>query len=219
MPNAGDSSTASLGPGWVSQSELSRALNTSRQTVGKMLKRHVISGAAVTGAGREMRINVEMAKKQIRARRDVGQAMSNGAKTKVAPSRPRRLPPRPDVDDDTLPDAGTDLDEAIKREKLIEIQNRNRRTADEEAIRSGRYSEAAATSAAMTRMAADMLRILDGALSDLAADVAARHKANARDEVHAMRKAFTSARTRMAADAAKAAAAVPKFMPPPAAED
>lgn len=202
---------------WATQAELARILGMSRQNLGKLLKRRIIGGKAITGEGRGLRIDVDLARRQVRSRRDVGQAITNGAKTRLGPAASR---PPPDEEDETT-DAGTDLDEAIKREKLIEIQGRNRKAAEDEAARSGRYTDATATSAAMTRMAAAMLSVMDGVLSDLAADAAARHQSNGRDELHAMRKAFISARTRMAADAAKAAAAVPRLVPSsaPAAED
>ena len=193
----------------ATQAEFARITNSSRQTVGKWLRRKLISGDAVVGEGRALRIDVDRAKRQLRSRRDVGQAMSNGLKTKLAARH------RGDTDDDEAADVGTDIDDAIKREKLIEIQGRNRKTAEDEAARSGRYVLASTARAKACLAAAELLRIFEGALPELAGDVAARHQCEGREELLAMRQVFARYRIRMAEAAKRTANSLPALVDDP----
>ena len=205
-----------LSPELVTQAEFARIIDAKRQTVGKMIKRRIINGTALIGAGRDLRIDVEKAKRQINARRDVGQALGNGAKTRLTPGRAVARQPDPaPADDQDADDLGTGIDEAIKREKLIEIQGRNRKTAEDEAARSGRYVLASSARAQARLAAAELLRIFEGALPELAGDVAARHQSEGREELLALRQVFARYRARMAETAKKTAEALPALVDEP----
>jgi len=100
---------------------------------------------------------------------------------------------------DKTPSEG--LDELIRWARLEAIQRENRRKAEEEAARAGRYVLAETTSAAMARLAGDMMTVFEGALVELADGQAAEFKNPRRDVLYRLKKDFRAVRERLAASA------------------
>lgn len=72
----------------VTQADFARRSGVTRACVAVWIKRGLIHGAAVTGKGRDTRIMVKLAQKQLRANRDPAQALGNGAKTRIGAVQP-----------------------------------------------------------------------------------------------------------------------------------
>lgn len=105
--------------------------------------------------------------------------------------------------------ASDGLDDRIRKARLEGIERDNRKKAEEEAARAGRYVLATDTKAEMTRLAREMLTVFDGALADLAAAVAAKFSLPPRDVVHLLRTEFRAVRARAATMAASRAGEIP----------
>ena len=74
----------------------------------------------------------------------------------------------------------------------------------------------ASSARAQARLAAaELLRIFEGALPELAGDVAARHQSEGREELLALRQVFARYRARMAETAKKTAEALPALVDEP----
>lgn len=111
------------------------------------------------------------------------------------------------------PPSGADrLDDLIRKAKLEQIERANRKEAEDEAARAGRYVLADATRAEMTRLAREMLTVFDGAVADLAAALAARFGLPQRDVVHLMRTEMRPVRARAAEAAVKRAGVQPEVI-------
>jgi hypothetical protein len=188
----------------LTKGEFATAIGVSAARVSQMISEGKISGPALVGEGRAQRIDVELAKSQIRARRDVGQALGNGLDTRLdplplsSPSQGGAAAPAPPA-----PDPITD---ELKAERLISMRLRNTQARREEAIEAGRYVRADQAAASTSRAALTVLNTFEGALADTAQALAAKFNLPARDVLHELRAQFRSARGR-AADALRQAAA------------
>jgi hypothetical protein len=78
----------------VSKGEFARMINVSPGRVAQYITGGKLSGSALVGAGRQQRVDVEIAKEQLRERLDAGQMQGNGRNN--AAFRP---------ESDALPDA------------------------------------------------------------------------------------------------------------------
>lgn len=92
-----------------------------------------------------------------------------------------------------------DLDEQIKRERLDQVRRLNRKAAEEEAARAGSLTDTEAAARQMGRLAAQLVTVFEGALSDFANALASKFEVPSRDALHVlrleMRKVRTSAAT------------------------
>jgi hypothetical protein len=101
------------------------------------------------------------------------------------------------------------LAEQFKREKLECLQRANRKQAEEEAARAGRYVEAQSSRAEMAKIAAQVITIFEGALPEIAATMAAKFAQPQRDVLHLLRQEIRAIRGRMASNFSNSAAALP----------
>jgi hypothetical protein len=171
----------------VSKGEFAAQTNVTPTRVGQWIREGKISGEAIVGEGRFARINVDVAMRQLNQRRDPSQAVGNGLDT--------RLTPLPSEPVDTVADA-------LKNERLRALQFQNARAAEEAFARRGEYVRADATAAAMTRVAAKMLQVFEGAVTDIAGTIAAKHGLDRHAVLHEARQLLRTVRAK-AADAAR----------------
>lgn len=199
----------------VTKGEFAKLCNVSPGRVTQWIAERKISGKAIVGEGRSARIRVDLAQRQLRLRRDVGQAHGNGAATKLKQAAPAPGPsPTPDLDSALrYPDPSDEVDAAIKRARLEAIERNNRTAAAEEAASQGRYTETAAARAEMGRIAGQVIRTFEGAIPDIATALAASFKLDARDVTHRLQEQFRKVREKAAEKAAQAAAAQPALLP------
>ena len=179
----------------LSKGEFAAEIGVSPGRVSQMIAEGKIGPEALAGSGRTARIRVEIAKHQIAVRRDPGQALGNGLGTRV--DSPVLTAPE-NLDDaagmrmaaDVPTMGGDSFDAQFKREKLAEIQRRNRKAAEEEAERRGRFIEAVDARTQMTRVASAMLSSFEGSLQTMATAIASKYGMPQRDVLHLLRSEF-----------------------------
>lgn len=196
--------------GTLSKGDFARATNVTPGRVSQWIAERKIHGDALVGEGRHQRVHVETAKAQLRAQLDIGQRLGNGIDTRLAPAAPAEPIAAPPAQA-PLPLADP-IEEQIKRARLESIARDNRRKAEEEAARAGRYVDAEAARQQLGRQAGQMLAIFEGSLAELATSVAAQFKLPQRDVLHLLRGEFRTVRARIAALLAQRAAEVPPLL-------
>ena len=179
----------------MTKGDFAKHIGVSAARVSQYLTEGKIGSDALVGEGRSARIRVAVALGQIRERRDVSQALGNGLFTRLdGPAAPASAPvesaapaPRPDS-----------IEEQIKREKLRASQMANRKAAEEEEERKGRYTETVAVRAQMARLAASMMQTMEAGLSDMATALAGQFGLPQRDVEHALQMGFRKIRDKAA---------------------
>lgn len=167
-------------------------IGVSAGRISQMISEGKIGEDALVGEGRSAKIRVDLARRQIGARRDISQALGNGLMTRVE-AGPVEGPASP-----TAPARPDSIEEQIKREKLRSSQLANRKSAEEEEARKGRFTETAEVRQEMGRLAASMLQAFEGSLAEMAADIAGQFGVPARDVEHTLRTRFRAVRTDLA---------------------
>jgi hypothetical protein len=179
--------------------------NVTPSRVSQWIADGKIDGAALVGEGRNAQIAVAIADQQLRDRLDLSQRLGNGLSTRLTP--------------DADPDGSSSnvirfdpIEEQLKREKLEAVQRENRKRAEEEAARTGRYVLAQAASAQMAKIAGWTWTVVDGALPEIASAIASKFSLPQRDALHLLRNEIRSMRQRAAATARAAAAEMPALV-------
>lgn len=189
----------------VSKGDFAKLCNVSPGRVTQWITEGKISGEAIVGEGRSAKINAEIARQQVGLRRDIGQATGNGLKTRIKPGSAKR-------DDPAKQDLTDEINEEIRRQKLESMRRANRREAEEELARQGRYVEAASARREMARIAEELVRVFEGALPEFATAIAGEFKIEQRDVLHLLRDQFRKVRSKAAGKAKQAAAEKPSFV-------
>lgn len=166
----------------VSKSRFAEICNVVPGRVTQWISEGKIGKEALVGEGRSAKIIVAVAQRQLRSRIDSGQAFGNGLNTKLSRPEPSRPPRSSEPADDPDADESQDpLDQQIKRERLEALQRTNRIAAAEEAAKQGFYTAAADARRQMTAVAAQVLRVFEGAIPEMADKLAAQFKIEERD--------------------------------------
>lgn len=182
----------------LSKSEFARAINVTPGRVSQMIAEGKIGPEALEGEGRRAKIRVEVAKRLIAERTDIGQRFGNGIGTLLGPAN-TDVPHEPPAQREATPREASDpVAEAIKAERLRALQLANARAAEDRLAERGRYVRADQTKAAMTKMAAAILTVFEGGLADLASAIAAEHGLPHRDVLHRLRTEFREVRAKAA---------------------
>lgn len=195
----------------LSKSEFARHCNVDKSRVSHWIGDGKIFGDAIVGEGRSAKIRVEVAKAQLRRNLDIDQRHGNGLSTRLDPG----LPLIPPVAHAPAPPPLLPVDpveEKIKQERLEALQRQNRKAAEEEAARAGRYVLADEMERQVGRATQDMLTAFEGAFSDFATALNARFKIPHRDALHEIRTEFRKIRERRSATLQSAAAALPAMI-------
>lgn len=187
----------------VSKGEFAALIGVTPGRVSQMLKEGAIGPDALEGAGRMAKIRVAVAKAHLRDRLDISQRLGNGLSTRLEDdgpamavgatghTAPAGLEDAPEID------AGKNSVEAqIKREKLREVQYRNRKAAEDEAVRKGTLLPADEARAMAAGVTAKTMQLFEGAAADIASAVAAKFQVPQRDVLHLLRAEFRRVRER-----------------------
>lgn len=196
----------------VTKGEFANILNVSPGRVSQYIAEGKISGDALVGAGRRSKINVAVAREQLRRHLDIGQMLGNGLETQLTgqeqPAEPTfdqapRLDPESKPD---LPDPRVQtIEDKLKQERLFQEQIRSRKAAEDEEARKGRFTPTEEVRASNTRIAVQMIQTFEGALPTMAAKIASKFELPVRDVLHELRSEFMEMRSR-AAEASRAKA-------------
>lgn len=191
----------------VTKGDFARLINVSPGRVSQMIAEGKIGPEALDGAGRSARIRVDVAKRQISARTDVGQRFGNGISTQLDLQIPQQSP----THDEPLQPAWDPTTEALKQERLRSLRMANARVAEQRLAEQGRYVRTEQAQAAMTKMAASIVTIIESGLADLAAAISAANGLVQRDVLHQLRTEFRVVRLKAAEAARKDLAALPRL--------
>ncbi|MBR1150103.1 hypothetical protein [Bradyrhizobium sp. JYMT SZCCT0428] len=207
----------------VSKAAFARLKNVSAARVSQWISGGKINGAALVGEGRNAQIDVTIADQQLRERLDIGQRVGNGLATRLgdtpeaSPEMPLAVAP-PAAPAAAAP-ATDKFEEAFKRERLEALQRENRKRAEEEAARAGRYVDAQAASAQMAKIAGKTMTMIDGSLPEIASALAAKFSLPQRDVLHALRAEFRGLRQQAADSLRTEAAGLPAIVETELASD
>lgn len=197
----------------VSAAEFARLRGVHRSQVTRYVKDGKISGEALVPSGRGVKIRVRLAMAQLRERLDIGQQIGNGidARTSLGPDEGRewagRAPARSEgplfagageasmsreepVSRDELVSRDPSIEEQIKRERLRTAQFANRKAAEEEEARKGRFMETDAAQSRMTGLVSQTLQAFEGGLADMATAIGERFEIPQRDVLHVLKGEF-----------------------------
>lgn len=202
----------------MSKGDFARHINVSPGRVSQYLSAGIIGHDALDGEGRAARIIVPKAIEQIRAKRDIGQALGNGLSTRLDLDEPDEA-----ADAGVLLPAGVgrpsddgpikaNIDDELKRQRLEAERRRNRIAAQEEALRSGRLIDAGQVRAEMTKLAQAIDDENAGMLADFATAVAAEYHMPQRDVLHLLRRIRNEKKASAAERARRRAGSVPEFV-------
>ncbi len=167
----------------VTKSEFAGLIGVSRGRVSQMLAARQIDGDAIVGEGRSARINVEVARRQLDARLDLGQRLGANGRARL------------DAESSDPTDA------AIKRQRLAQLELANEKARAEAAASSGRYVEADGARQEMGKIAGRLLASFEGGLPELASALAGHFQLPQRDVLHVLRTAWRGLRARLAGEA------------------
>ncbi len=201
----------------VSKAEFARLRNVSRGRVSQWIGEEKISGEALVGKGRDAKIRVAVAVAQLRRRLDVSQSTGlNGLDTDLsapassAPEPVSSEPPAASPAPLPSPPAEETIEDQIKRERLESLQRQNRKLAEEEAARAGRYVLAEDMTRELGRVLMRQVAWFEGSLTELATAISAKFAIPQRDVLHLLRTEFRSCRERATAAMQTEAQAMPR---------
>lgn len=175
----------------VTKGEFAAMINVSPGRVSQYLAEGKITAAAVHGSGQRAKIDPVRAKADLRLTLDVSQRLGNGIETRLD-SDPIVAPaPQSSY---TQPPQQVGIDYEIKQQKLEQARRANRNAAIEDAKARGQLMETSEAQSNMNRVAAAMLEIFEGGLTDIAMAVAAEFKLPQRDVKHFVHREFRKVR-------------------------
>lgn len=194
----------------VSKGEFSKLCNVTPGRVSQWISEGKITGDALVGEGRNAKVRVVLALAQLKLRLDISQRFGNGLSTNLnnpvaAPAQATVTPPlqvaAPVSADVPLfqpaaprPPVADPVEEKIKRERLEQIARANRKAAEEEEARAGRFVETASSQKQMGNIAAAMLQVFEGGLAEIAQAISARFAVPQRDVLHLLHGEFRKVR-------------------------
>lgn len=196
----------------VSKGKFAELKNVSPGRVSQWIAEGKIGADALVGDGRKARIRVSIANEHLRRKLDAIQSAANGLDTKLAAVA------GPVSGDTTVMPAGArapDIDpieEQIKRERLEGIRRDNRKKAEDEGARAGRYVSTDDVRQQMGRVVSEMENAFEGELGAFASAIAAEYQLSQRDVLHLLRAQRRASRERTSAAYRQAAEKLPELV-------
>lgn len=222
-----DAPIAAVEPEVVSKSQFARLSNVTPGRVSQWLTEKKIHSDAIVGEGRDAKINVERARAQLNLSLDISQRMGNGLSTRLqgpALASPPIAEPQPVTDPfpsaqvlpfarPTANDPSRDpIEEQIKRERLETARRTNRKMAEEEAARSGRYVLAEHAAREVGKSVTLVFSSVDGWIAEAASKISAKFGLPQRDVLHLMRSEFSTFRAKFSVTLRQQAESLPQFV-------
>lgn len=209
----------------LSKSAFAREIGVSPARVSQYIGEKKLSGEALVGEGRNAQIRVGVAKFQLRQLLDIGQRFGNGLDTRLdgPPAAAAPLADKAEVSVGRIdrgaefalplpPTAAETVEDKIKAAKLEAQQRANRKAAEDEAARAGRYVMAEDVTRSMGRALARQIAAYEGSLGELATAIAAKFSLSQRDVLHLLRFEFRAWRDRQAVQFQEEAATMPRLV-------
>jgi len=202
----------------VSKGEFAALINVSPGRVSQFIAAGQISAAAIVGSGQRAKIDADRARADLRMTLDVSQRLGNGIETRLD-AEPSREAAAGASSGYTIPPIPQGIDYEIKQQKLEQARRANRNAAIADAQSRGQLIDTEQAKAEMSRVAAAMLQVFEGALTDLASAMASEFKVPQRDALHLLRKQFRLVRVAAAKHMVALAVTVPDTIETPLAAD
>ena len=214
----------------ITKGEFARRRGVSPGRVSQWLSERKITGAAIVGEGRSALIDEVLACEQLGLRLDTGQRFGNGLKTNLTPfdppaepaavtvAEPQRAPPASSGAGapasapigERPPDVPDTVERQIQQQKLEQLQRANRQARTNEEIENGRLCDVVETRRAAIKEAQQLIIRVEGSLTEIASDLAAKFKLPARDVLHELRAAWRKTRQGAAIEARERAEPMPE---------
>jgi hypothetical protein len=169
--------------------------------VSQYISEKKISGAALVGSGHRAKINVEIARAQLRKNLDVVRHNSLSGKAKVTG-------PIADIDDLPVEHRGVGVEEQIKAERLRQLELGNGKLQDEAHARGGLYVRTDDMKQELGIIVTRVLTEVEAFQVEAANTIAARGAVVPADILKAMREVWREVRARSARAYRKEAAAL-----------
>jgi DNA-binding transcriptional regulator YdaS (Cro superfamily) len=171
----------------ISKSAFAEKVGVTPGRVSQWISAGKIQGEALVGSGRKARIRAYVAVEQLRTTLDVDHRVRASARAQLdgisAPTTAEQVitPARPAI---------SDVEQQIQAERLEGFRRDNRRKAEEEAARRGRYTLTDDAAKSMGRLAAMLIGLFESWLGELASKLAAAFGLPQRDVLHVLRTEF-----------------------------
>ncbi|HWK96221.1 MAG TPA: hypothetical protein VNR39_12445 [Pseudolabrys sp.] len=194
-------------PDVVTKSRFAQLTKVTPGRVSQWISERKLTGEALVGQGRSAQIRVPVALRQLRLRLDVDQRLANGIETRLdgAPVSAGN-----GVEDGPTSEADR-LEEQIKRARLAALERQNRKLAEDEALRAGRFVLTDDVETRLGRIMADLFQRFDVVIADLAEDLAPVAGIPKRALMQRMGGVYRNWRTRTAQELRKHAASLPRL--------
>lgn len=181
----------------MTKGEFARLINVTPGRVSQYIASGQIGPDALDGTGRNARIIVDKARRQLTGRLDVAQRVGlNGLGNRV--TAPAAMEPEPEPSNYRPPSQSDAIADQIAKEKLEQAKMQTARAKREEALAEGRYIRADEAKAEITRAVAMAYRVMEGGLADMSTYLAGQFEVPQRDILHHLQKAFRDVRVRAA---------------------
>lgn len=185
----------------VTKGRFAELLGVDPSRVSQYIAEGKLEGCLV-GEGRYAKVDVAKAMAALNQKMDISQRLGNGIGTKITVPTELGSLPLSGMDVPPLSPTNPTIEDQLKQQKLLEAERRNRRQAEEDALRRGTLVHAADARREINAVTTRMMQTFDGMISDMANDVSAKFSLPHRDLLHAMRQSFIAQRQR-AADRAR----------------
>jgi hypothetical protein len=182
--------------GEVSKGEFAALIGVTPGRVSQYIAAGQIKASSLVGSGRNAKVDVEKAKADLRLTLDISQRLGNGIDTNLGSDDPADRQATAIQQSSSPPIQISGVEHDIKQAKLEQLRRINRNGAIAEAKDRGQLIETELARAEMARVAASMLQVFEGGLTDIASAITAEFKIPQRDLLHLMRKQFRIIRER-----------------------
>ncbi|MFT0892943.1 hypothetical protein [Pseudochelatococcus sp. G4_1912] len=209
-------------PDVVSRSQFAALCGVSPGRVTQWVKARQIDDAALDGSGRGSKIRVKIAAEQLGIRLNVNQRFGlNGIGTRLPLEEDEapELKHVPLIPVEAPKSTASTIESRIAAEKLAQAEMTTARMQREEMAARGVYAVSKVAEAEMVRLAASMLTVFEGALSDFASAIAGQFELPSRDVLHLLRQQFREVRERAAATCQLEMEGLPEFIEAPDSDD
>jgi hypothetical protein len=170
----------------ISKSEFAKLVGVTAGRITQYISAGKIHGDALIGRGRKARINPTAAALQLKKNLDADHRLRTDKKAQLdlvtfAAAEATAI---------TADRSDGDIEHQIQAERLEGFRRDNRRKAEEEAARSGRYVGAADASKWFGKLVAMLVNLVEAWLGELSSKLSAKFGLNQRDVMHFLRSEF-----------------------------
>src|SRR5262249_970521 len=159
--------------GEVTKGEFAALIGVTPGRVSQYIAAGKIKPTSLVGTGRSAKVDVEKARADLRLTLDISQRLGNGLDTNLGSDDPVDRQATAIRQSSSPPIQISGVEHDIKQAKLEQLRRINRNGAIAEARDRGQLIETELARAEMARVAASMLQVFEGGLTDIASAITA----------------------------------------------